>query len=464
MENRKENFSQWYNEIIETAGMLDKRYPVKGMNIWMPYGLKISQQLDMFIRKFCDSSGINEVSFPLLITRGQLAVEFEHLKGFEGQVFWVTKGGTEQLEEDMSLRPTSESAMYPMFSLWIRTHGDLPLKIYQIVNVYRYETKHTRAFLRDREIHFFEAHTAHESFEDAEKEIEEYLAIWKEVARVMCVPYVIHRRPEWDKFPGARYSNAVDTVMPSGRTLQLATLHQYAENFSKPYEITYSDESGERKFVHQTTYGMSSRLIGAMVGIHGDDKGLILPPDLAPVQVVIVPIPSGTDTISYAKKIYELILASGVRVKLDDRDSYTPGYKYNDWEMRGVPIRIEIGEREVGSSSVTLVLRTEKGKKKIESSKLLDAINESLNLIREHMTAKAIEQLGSMLKDSPSLDDMVKWNGASQAAWCGKKECADEIEAKTEKICLGYRLDIEKSGKCIVCGDQGKLATFSRTY
>ncbi|MGC8609606.1 MAG: aminoacyl--tRNA ligase-related protein, partial [Thermoplasmata archaeon] len=190
MENRKENFSEWYNEIIVSSELSDKRYPVKGMNVWLPYGWKIMQLIDGIIRREVDNYNFQEVSFPVLITRDQLTVEFEHIRGFENEIYWVTKGGKESLDVDMALRPTSESAMYPMFSLWVRSHADLPLKMYQIVSVYRYETKHTRSFIRIREIHFFEAHTAHATYDDAESQMEEYKKIWKKVADTLGLQYL----------------------------------------------------------------------------------------------------------------------------------------------------------------------------------------------------------------------------------------------------------------------------------
>ncbi|MCL4331932.1 MAG: His/Gly/Thr/Pro-type tRNA ligase C-terminal domain-containing protein, partial [Candidatus Thermoplasmatota archaeon] len=374
------------------------------------------------------------------------------------------RGGTDKLEEELSLRPTSESAMYPMFSLWIRTHGDLPLKIFQLVNVYRYETKHTRAFLRDREFHFFEAHTAHATFDEAEEQISQYIDIWKKLAEVMCIPFVLHRRPDWDKFAGAQYSIAAETVMASGRSLQLATFHQYGENFAKPYEITYSDESGESRFVNQTTYGMSTRLIGGIIGTHGDDRGLLIPPDIAPIQAVIVPIPSKRDPVPYANKLKGILESAGIRSRVDSRDQYTPGYKYNDWEMRGVPLRIEIGEREVTGSTATLVMRTAKGRKTVAESELANEVLNCLAQVKQKLTESAAEKFRSMFTTASTLGGIKEARGAASAIWCGSRECADKVEQETEMTCLGNRVDIQEEGNCVVCGSHGKLATFSRTY
>ncbi len=233
MENKKDDFSEWYNEIIDLAKLSDKRYAIKGMNIWLPYGLKIIHLIDDLTRKYSDEKNFNEVSFPVLISREQLEVEFEHVKGFENEIYWVTRGGRDKLDIDLALRPTSESAMYTMFPLWIRSHSDLPFKIYQIVNVYRYETKHTRSFIRVREIHFYEAHTAHINYEDAENQMREHLKIWEELSNDLCIDYSLNTRPDWDKFPGAVYSVAFDTPMPGYRSLQVGTVHEYGKNFAK---------------------------------------------------------------------------------------------------------------------------------------------------------------------------------------------------------------------------------------
>ncbi|MGB2825727.1 MAG: aminoacyl--tRNA ligase-related protein, partial [Thermoplasmata archaeon] len=286
---KAEDFSEWYNEMVERANLTDKRYPIKGMNVWTPYGWKIMRAIDTHIREEFDATNHDEVCFPLLIPEDQFAKEKEHIKGFDAEVFWVTHAGLNPLDVKLLLRPTSETAMYPMFSLWVRSHADLPLKTYQIVNTFRYETKQTRAFIRVREIHFFESHTCHADFDDAERQIREDYEIVERLARKWCIPHKLLKRTDWDKFPGADYTVGIDTVLPNGRTLQLGSIHQYKENFSRPYDIKYEDDKGEHMYVHQTTFGMSERLVGAIVAIHGDDKGIVLPPDVATIQIVVVP-------------------------------------------------------------------------------------------------------------------------------------------------------------------------------
>jgi len=287
---KTEDFNEWYNEIVELADLCDKRYPIKGMNVWRPFGWQLMSHVDFLIRQEMNKSNHQEVMFPLLIPERLFQKEADHIEGFGSEVFWVTHAGHNELEERWLLRPTSETAMYPVFSQWIRSHADLPLKTYQIVNSFRYETKQTRAFIRVREIHFFEAHTCHVDFNDAECQVEQDKQIADKLLKKLCLPYIFNKRPEWDKFAGAFYTISIDVLMPSGRTLQLGSIHQYKDNFAKPYDITYETEEGTHAYVHQTTYGMSERLLGAVVGIHGDDKGLVLPPDVVPIQVVIIPI------------------------------------------------------------------------------------------------------------------------------------------------------------------------------
>ncbi len=465
MENKKSDFSSWYNEIIDLSGLSDKRYPIKGMNVWLPYGLKVMKGIDRIIRDNVDISGFQEVQFPVLITRDQLSIEFEHVKGFENEVYWVTRGGREPLEVEMALRPTSEAAMYGMFQLWVRAHTDLPLKIYQIVSVYRYETKHTRTFIRIREIHFFEAHTAHTDYDSAEKQMVEYRQIWDQISSELCLPFVVDQRPDWDKFPGAMYTLAFDTAMPGGRSLQIGTIHQYGENFSRNYGIEYLKEDGTHSYVSQTTFGLSERLLAAVIGIHGDDTGLIFPPSIAPVQIVIIPIPSeGADTDSYCSRVSQILSAEGFRVHIDNRDNYTPGFKFNEWEMKGVPLRIEIGGREVRDNKITMRLRTGGDRIKCRIDDLPSEASRALASLKEELRRRAFEHFERSIEDGDSLEIMKKGETMFRFYWCGSKECSDRIEGETGKTVLGMQKENENKGKCLICGKDGRVATASTPY
>ncbi|MGP6220335.1 proline--tRNA ligase [Caldiplasma sukawensis] len=455
MENKKSDFSEWYNEILDLAELSDKRYPVKGMNIWLPYGFQVMRNIDNMIREKFYEDQFEEVMFPSLISRDMFEIEFEHIKGFENELFWISSGGKEKLEEDLAMRPTSEAAMYPMFRLWIRDHSDLPKKIFQIVQVYRYETKHTRPFIRSRDIHFIECHTAHEKYEESESQMEEYRRQWAYFTEMLALKYFEVRRPEWDKFPGAKYTVAFDTVMPSGRTLQIGTIHEYGEGFARNYDIKYSDEIGEQKYVNQTTFGMSERLVAAIIGIHGDDKGLRLPPAVAPYQVIIVPIP-GKGVEEYSRDIFSRLIKAGIRTKIDERENYTPGYKYNYWEMKGVPVRIEIGEKEVNRHTITVAKRTG-GKKTELAQDDINSIFSSLDDVHKKLKEEAASLIEKALENNG--DENIRF-----PILCTDEKCSRDMEKRTGLSMMGHILNINKKGECEICGSEGAVSLLSRPY
>jgi prolyl-tRNA synthetase len=451
----KSNFNDWYPDVIELANLSDKRYPVKGMNVWTPYGWKLMLNIDNAIRADLDRTGHGEVCFPLLIPKTEFAKEAEHIKGFDEQVYWVTHSGITELEIPLLLRPTSETAMYPIFALWVRSHSDLPLKTYQIVNTFRYETKQTRSFIRIREIHFFEAHTCHADFEDAEKQIREDLDIMARLAAKLCIPYLATKRPDWDKFAGAFYSIGIDCIMPTGRALQLASIHQYKENFSKAYGIEFEDSKGEHRNVHQTTYGMSERLIGAVVGIHGDNKGIKLPPAFAPIQMVIVPILSKemqTEVTDKSAEIKTELETLGHRVHLDLRD-IRPGNKYYDWEIKGVPLRIELGPRDFKNQTVVLVRRDTGEKETVSWQDLSSAVDRTLDSIAENLYNYAKKLMESFIKTVDDLESAAKWDGIIHTGWCGEQDCGIQLEEYLDRNVLGVPDGSEEfKGNCLQCG------------
>lgn len=477
------DFSAWYNELVEKAQLIDKRYPVKGMDVWRPYGLAVMNLVDDLIRGEMKRTKHDEVRFPTVVPETEFQKEADQIKGFGANVYWVTKGGDNELDVKLLLRPTSETAMYPMFSLWVRSHADLPLKIYQIVSVFRYETKQTRSFIRVREIHFFEAHTAHDTWEDAERQVLEDLEIWQRLAEHFCIPYALTRRPDWDKFPGARYSVGADAMMPELKTLQVATMHQYGENFAKPYNIQYETASGARNYAHQTTYGMSERLLGAIVGIHGDDQGLVLPPAIAPLQAVIVPILfKGKEgpVLEACRAAVAQLEAAHVRVHLDDRD-VTAGSKYYDWELKGVPLRIEIGPRDVESKKAVLVARDlghKLGKTFVSSENLAKEVESALHAIQARMREKAQQIIATHQKPVTTIVDAKQGDGITVLAWCGDEACGLRIEKETEKAVLGVPVKVVRHGEkaaieeeqhpggmCGACGKQtSTVVRVARTY
>ncbi len=465
---KSEDFNEWYNEIVELADLCDKRYPIKGMNIWRPYGWKLMNNVDRLIRDEMEKTNHAEVCFPLLIPESFFKKEEEHIEGFGKEVFWVTHAGHNQLEERWLLRPTSETAMYPIFSLWIRSHTDLPLKTFQIVNTFRYETKQTRAFIRVREIHFFEAHTCHVDFADAERQIQEDKEIADRLLNKLCLPYVLSKRPEWDKFAGAYYTISIDVLMPSGRTLQIGSIHQYRDNFAKPYEISYETEQGTHAFCHQTTYGMSERLLGALIGVHGDNKGLIMPPEVAPLQVVIIPIIfKGKEqrVLQESESLQKKLLDVGIRSRIDDRE-ITPGNKYYDWELKGIPLRIEIGPKDVEKNELTIVRRDNSKKKSVPLKDAEKTIQDELQTLVQTLYTNAEKLLKENMHCVKTVEEAKQKTGIVALPWCGNKDCALEIENVLEGNTLGEPIEnADCTDPCPVCSAPAKTwMRFAKSY
>jgi prolyl-tRNA synthetase len=468
----KEDFSAWYNDILWRAEIMDVRYPVKGLYVWYPYGFAIRKYVYQRLRDILDRDH-QETLFPLLIPEHEFMKEAEHIKGFEDEVYWVTHGGTTPLEVKLALRPTSETAIYPMYALWIRSHADLPVRYYQIVNTFRYETKQTRPLIRLREITSFqEAHTVHATWEEANEQVEEALRLYREFYDGLCIPTLISKRPDWDKFPGADFTIAVDAIMPNGKTLQIGTVHHLGNHFSRTFNITYEDKDGVQKLAQQTCYGISERSIAALVSIHGDDKGLILPPAVATIQAVIVPITIGKrheDVMAVAKQLATTLTAAGFRVKLDTRD-IRPGAKYYWWEIRGVPLRIELGPRDLDAGKAMAVKRTG-GKDFISLASAAEDTIRVLGEITHALHVRAEEHTKSHLCPVSSPDLLNTTLDAGQVAvihWCQEKACGDVIETMTNASILGTDVRSEyiheTSGTCIICGKPGKATLVGRAY
>ena len=468
----KQDFSAWYNDLLWRAEIMDVRYPVKGLYVWFPYGFAIRKHVYQKLRDLLDRDH-QETLFPLLIPEQEFMKEAEHIKGFEEEVYWVTHGGTTPLEVKLALRPTSETAIYPMYALWVRSHADLPIKYYQIVNTFRYETKQTRPLIRLREITSFkEAHTVHATWQEAEEQVEEAIRLYREFYDGLCIPTLVSKRPDWDKFPGADYTIAVDAIMPNGKTLQIGTVHHLGDHFSRTFCITYEDKNGEQKFAQQTCYGISERSIAALISIHGDDRGLILPPAVATVQAVIVPITIGKrheDVMAAAKKLCTDLTAAGFRVKLDTRDM-RPGAKYYWWELRGVPLRLELGPRDLDAGKVMAVTRTGQ-KSSIEIPTITEGLTRVFGEITDAIRARAEDHTKSHLCAAGSIADLSTALDAGKVSvvhWCQQRGCGDEIEKKTNASILGT--DVRSNyvpageGPCIECGKPGKPTLVGRAY
>jgi prolyl-tRNA synthetase len=468
-EKLKSDFGTWLADIIDRARILDIRYPIKGTYVWYPYGHKLRGRILKIIRGLLDKTGHDEALFPLLIPEEEFMKEAIHVKGFEDEVYWVTHGGLSELNVKLALRPTSETAIYPMFALWVRSHADLPLRVYQVVNTFRYETKATRPLIRLREITTFkESHTAHATYEDAEEQVQAAIGIYKQLFGALGIPYVVSKRPEWDKFPGADYTMAFDTVLPDGKTLQIGTVHNLGTNFAKTFEITFENSEGEQEYAYQTCYGISDRVIASHLAIHGDDKGLSLMPEVAPIQCVIVPILfKGKEekverAVSKASK--EL---KDVRIHVDRSES-TPGNKFYNWEMKGVPLRVEIGPRDAASGTAVLVRRDTGEKKTVKISELKKEVEKTLEGVATDMKKEAIKEMTSWISDAASLDEaaatLKETGGIVRTLWCGEKSCGLEIEEVLNATLLGT--DGEKpKGECINCKGVGKeILLIAKSY
>ena len=472
-------FPRWFDWIIAEAEVYDYgRYPVKGMGVWMPYGFQIRRRIIELIRGILDPLGHEEVLFPLLIPEHLLRRESEHVKGFEDEVYWVTHGGLEPLDVKLALRPTSETSITYMETFWIKSYKQLPKKYYQIVSIFRYETKATRPMIRLREVTTFkEAHTVHDSFEDAERQVLEAIDAYKKLFDSLGIPYVISRRPEWDKFAGALYTIAFDTIMPDGRALQIGTVHNLGQSFTKAFDfkIQLADETLDHPW--QTSYGVSDRVVATVIGVHGDDRGLVLPPNIAPIQVVLVPIPAKDEegrarvkeTLEEAARILE---EAGVRYRIDDREDLRPGAKYYYWEARGVPLRIEVGAREASERAVTLVRRDTLEKYKVSLDELAEKIREAFNEIYENMKDRAWSFMKNRILRTSDLEKAKEWikerKGIVEVPWCGREDCALRLEEELDAKALGTPWPLEKApddAKCPVCGRKAiTWMRYSKTY
>ena len=472
-----ENFSEWFHNILEEAEIIDSRYPIKSMSVWLPNGFKIRKHILDLLKKLLDKDH-EEVLFPLLVPEDELAKEGIHVKGFEDEVYWVTHGGRKELNKKLAIRPTSETAMYPMFSLWVRSHIDLPMRFYQIVNTFRYETKHTRPLIRVREITTFkEAHTVHGSKEEADEQVKIAIEIYKEFFDLLGIPYILSKRPVWDKFPGADYTMAFDTLLPDGKTLQIGTVHNLGQTFAKTFDITYETEDSTHEYVYQTCYGLSDRVIASVIGVHGDEKGLRLPPKIAPSQITIVPIifKEGSEEVTNKCEEIKLALESKeIRVKIDSRD-IRPGKKFYEWELNGSPIRLELGPRDLKNNKAILVRRDNLEKIEIDLNseyfeKITDLFGEIYNNMKEDVWKKMRDNIIA-INNLEDVDDLIANGKVVSFSWCGEEECGKVIEEITDIDILGTQSDESKFSqvldgkKCIHCEKKAKYTgLMAKTY
>ncbi|HEY4674558.1 MAG TPA: proline--tRNA ligase [Candidatus Bathyarchaeia archaeon] len=470
-EQWSKHFGKWFRHVLIDGKIMDYRYPVKGFAVWLPYGFKIRQNVFGIIRNTLDATGHQEVLFPQLIPETSLKKESQHIEGFEAQCFWITQGGKRQLKNRLALRPTSETIIAPMQHLWIRSFADLPLKLYQIVTVFRFETKATRPIIRMREFDFKEAHTAHATKEEAEAQVKEEIENYKKIFDELGVAYMISKRPEWDKFAGAEYTIAFDMICPDGRTLQIGTVHNLGQHFSKAFDITYETKDGKREHVWQTCAGISGRGIASVLITHGDDHGAVLPPKIAPTQIIIIPIPykgKMEQVNTECQKAADKLRKDGFRVDVDLREDVTPGSKYYDWELKGVPIRVEIGPRDIERNEATVVRRDTLEKRTCKRGELTEFLNTTMGKMAEDLKQKAWQWTEEHVHRSENLEEakalLTKRAGIVEVLWCGDEECGHKFEEETVNArVLGTPEDKNEKieGTCVICGKKAK--TMART-
>lgn len=476
MQLNKKNFSEWYQTVLEEAELADQRYNVKGFLVHRPNAAFAEKKMYDAMEAELEKKGHKPAFFPSVIPEENFELEKEHVEGFTPGVFWVTHAGNNKLESKLALRPTSETAMYGMYSLWIRSWRDLPLKIYQPCQIWRYETKATKPFIRDREFRWIEAHDVFETEKEAHDQVLEDMEMTENVYHKQWgIPILLFKRPEWDKFAGAVYTFAAETLMPDGKTTQIATTHLLGQHFSKPFHITFIDKSEKEHYVWQTCFGVGlSRTFGTIISIHGDDRGLILPFSLAPVQIVIIPILGKGDKEKVLHKCKELVKDLSVyRTVLDDSNE-KPGSKYYHWELRGVPIRLEVGEREIASNTVTLVRRDTGKKEEIKIKELEKEISKTAEHILASIKKKADEILESNIRKASTIDEMrenLKLGGYVRADFCSIDnagyKCAEVIEKETGAQISGvlHGKNERPKGKCIVCGKKAtEVVYIARSY
>jgi prolyl-tRNA synthetase len=470
--SKNDDFSEWYTQVVLKAKLADYA-PVKGLIVLRPDGYSIWESLkNTFDKKFL-KNGIRNGFLPILIPESLLGKEQKHFAGFNPEVFWVTHSGTNEIGDRLALRPTSETLAYTLYSKWIQSWRDLPLKINFWNTALRAEIKATKPFLRTSEFLWQEGHTVHTTQKDAEIEVSKILDIYKKtVEGELAIPVTTGKKSEKEKFVGAVYTTTMESIMPDGKALQMGTSHFLGQNFSKPFEVKFADKDNVEHFAWQTSWGVSWRLIGAMIMVHGDDKGLVLPPKVAPMQVVIVPIykdDEGEKIVSpKVQTIKDELESKDIRVHVDDRSELSPGYKFNDWELKGVPIRIEIGPKDIEKQSFVIAKRYNREKSNLGFNEI-EKISTILDDIQKDMLSNAQEQAKSNtidISDYTEFKSKIEEGGFFNSPWCGKQECEEKIKEETGAEIRVIPFESENTNqKCIYCQQQSvSIPIFARGY
>ncbi|MBX5444242.1 proline--tRNA ligase [Sphaerobacter sp.] len=469
----EDDFDRWYVEVVRRAELADES-PVRGTRVVRPYGFALWENMQAELDRRIKETGVQNAYFPLFIPKSMLEREAEHVEGFAPEVAWVTRGGNKELEEPWAVRPTSEAIICPMYARWVQSYRDLPILINQWNSVVRWEER-PRAFLRSLEFLWQEGHTAHATLEEAEERTRLMLEVYRDfVETELAVPVIPGRKTESEKFAGALRTYTIEAMMGGKKwALQSGTSHNLGDHFGRVFGIEFLDRNGERRYAFNTSWGLSFRMVGAVIMVHGDDRGLKLPPRVAPIQVVIVPIwrkEAEREAVEAAVDRVRDALLPVARVFVDRRDDKTPGWKFNEWELKGVPVRLEIGPRDVANDQVTLVRRDTHEKQSISIADLAGRIPEILGDIQANLFAAASRMLAENTVEVDSYDvlkERVAANaGFSRAYWCGSAACEERVKAETKATirCIPFEQP-ETPGRCLVCGEEAQQQViWARAY
>ncbi len=471
---KKENFDEWYAQVIIRSKFVDYT-SVSGCLVFRPDSYFAWEVIQAATDSLLKKDGILNTYFPLLIPKALLEKESEHIRGFFPEVAWVTKTGDSDLSEPLAVRPTSEAIMYESISGWVRSWRDLPMRLNQWNSVLRWEFKHPTPLLRTREFLWNEGHSVFASQKEADAEKDVIIGLYLKILKdYLALPGIVGRKSESEKFAGAVASYSIEHILPDGRAVQGPPFHSDGQKFSKAFNISFINKEGKQEYAYQNTFAITTRELGVMVATHGDDRGLVLPPKLARIQVVIVPIYNDNNKERVLKEAEKLCttLKDKVRVYLDDREVYSPGWKFNEWELKGVPIRLELGERDINSSKVVMVSRTTLEKEAIPISDVAGRVSALLEKIHEDLYKKAEQLLKSSTHQIETYDELkqtIKTKGGfAQVAWCGNASCESKVKEDTGAKITNMPLDIQdkaKAKKCVVCGSPAKhIANFAKSY
>ena len=469
---QNEDFSRWYLDVIKKADLMDYA-PVRGCIVFKPEGYELWENFQKELDARFKQTGHRNAYFPMFIPESFFQKEKDHIEGFNPELPWVTEAGGDKLEERLAIRPTSETMIGHMYARWIQSYRDLPMLLNQWANVVRWE-KRTQPFLRTSEFLWQEGHTAHETEQEARQETMQMLEIYKNfVTDFLAMPVIVGQKTPSEKFAGAVDTYSIEAMMKDGRAVQAGTSHYLGQNFAKAFEIQYLDRENTQQYVHTTSWGVSTRLIGALIMVHGDDRGLQLPPKVAPTQVIMIPIGPAAkreQVVSRTEELLARLKAVGVRARIDDRADVSPGWKFNEYEMRGIPLRIEIGPRDMDNGQAVLVSRVSSEKRIVKQENLEEEVSRMLDEIQQQMYDHAKAFMDSRFKSIDTIDElqqqMEQERGFYLAGWCGSAACEQQVKEETGATSRNIPFEVkDHKSNCLVCGEKSShTVVFARAY